>query len=59
LIDKMHVWIHPITLGTGKRIFAEGTRPQGFRLVDSKITTTGVVIATYEKTGEIKKGSFA
>lgn len=48
LIDTMHIWIYPITLGTGKKLFAEGTLPERFKVVDSRITTTGVVFATYE-----------
>jgi dihydrofolate reductase len=54
LIDRMHVWIYPITLGTGKRLFAEGTQAENFGLVESKISTTGVIIATYEPSGELK-----
>jgi dihydrofolate reductase len=54
LIDTMHLWIYPITIGTGKRLFAEGTGPQNFKLVDSKTSKTGVVIATYEPDGELK-----
>jgi len=48
LIDRMQLWIYPITLGTGKRLFAEGTQAEDFKLVDSKISTTGVVVATFE-----------
>ncbi len=57
LIDRMHVWTHPLTIGTGKKLFAEGTQPQNFTLIDSKISTTGVLFATYEPAGalEIKK----
>jgi dihydrofolate reductase len=58
LIDRMHLWIYPITIGTGKRFFAEGTQPESFTLVDSKISTTGVFAATYEPTGPLKTGSF-
>ncbi len=54
LIDRMHLWIHPITLGTGKKLFAEGTQPQNFKLTDSKIGTNGVIFATYEPAGELK-----
>jgi dihydrofolate reductase len=56
LIDRMHIWTHPVTLGTGKKLFAEGTQPERFKLVDSKISTTGVVFATYEPAGELKAG---
>jgi hypothetical protein len=43
----------------GKRLFSEGTIPLGLKLVDSKVSTTGVVIGTYEPAGEIVTGSFA
>ena len=57
LIDRMHIWTYPLTLGTGKKLFAEGTSPQRFKPVDSKITTTGVIIATYEPSSPLKTGS--
>jgi len=59
LIDRMHLWIYPITIGKGKRLFAEGTKPERFELVESKTSTTGVIIATYEPTGALKMGSSA
>lgn len=58
LIDRIHLWIFPVTVGSGKRLFAEGTQAEGFKLVDSKSSTTGVIIATYEPAGELKTGSF-
>jgi dihydrofolate reductase len=58
LIDQMHLWIYPITIGMGKRLFAEGTQPQELTLVESKISTTGVIIATYEPGGALRTGSF-
>lgn len=54
LIDQMHLWIHPITIGSGKKLFAEGTQPVNFKLVDSKVGTNGVIFATYEPTGVLK-----
>ncbi|MDE2213397.1 MAG: dihydrofolate reductase family protein [Patescibacteria group bacterium] len=57
LIDRMHLWLHPITIGSGKRLFAEGTQPEGFKLIDSKISTTGIIFATYEPTGILKSSS--
>jgi len=57
LIDRMHVWIFPVTVGNGKRLFAEGTQAKGFKLVDSKVSTTGVIIGTYEPAGPLKTGS--
>ena len=55
LIDQMHLWIHPLTIGNGKKLFAEGTKPENFKLVDSKIGTTGIIFATYEPAGPLKK----
>ena len=51
----MHIWTYPITIGTGKKLFAQGTRPERFKQVDAKITTTGVVVATYEPSTPLKK----
>src|SRR3954454_18237555 len=48
LIDRFVLMIHPLLLGTGRRLFPEGTPHTALKLVDSRITTTGVVIATYE-----------
>jgi len=59
LIDEFRVWTFPLTIGTGKRLFGEGTIPVGLKLLDSKISTTGVSIATYKGSGKIKTGSFA
>lgn len=47
LIDEIRLLIHPLVLGTGIRLFDAGTAPSTFTLVDSKPTTTGVIIATY------------
>lgn len=57
LIDRMHVWIFPVTVGSGRRLFAEGTQPSGLRLVDSMVSKTGVIMATYEQVGGLKTGS--
>jgi dihydrofolate reductase len=59
LIDEFHVWIFPLTVGGGKRLFGEGTMPAGFKQVDCKISTTGVIIATYVRDGEVRTGSVA
>jgi len=47
LIDRYILLIHPLVLGSGKRLFPDGGSPAPLRLIDSKTTTTGVVIATY------------
>ena len=48
LVDSYRLMIHPLVLGTGKRLFRDGTTPTKLRLVDSKPTSTGVLILTYE-----------
>ncbi|OGZ65570.1 MAG: hypothetical protein A3C50_02865 [Candidatus Staskawiczbacteria bacterium RIFCSPHIGHO2_02_FULL_43_16] len=58
LVDELWLKIFPITLGTGKRLFAEGTIPAAFTLIDSKISPGGVIFANYTRAGEVKTGSF-
>jgi dihydrofolate reductase len=58
LIDEYRMWIFPVVIGTGKRFFGEGTIPAALELVDSKVSKTGVTINVYERTGDIKPGSF-
>jgi dihydrofolate reductase len=59
LVDQLRLWVFPLVLGSGKRLFADGTIPAALRLVDSTVSTTGVVIGTYEPAGEVETGSFA
>ena len=59
LVDQYRLWLFPLVIGSGKRLFSDGTVPAGLKLVDSKVSTTGVVIGTYEPAGEIVIGSFA
>jgi dihydrofolate reductase len=59
LVDEFRVWIFPVALGSGKRLFGAGTTPAGLELVDSKTSTSGVLVATYRPAGEPKYGSFA
>jgi dihydrofolate reductase len=58
LIDEYRMWIFPLTIGTGKRAFGDGTIPAALKLVDSKVSSTGVTINTYVRAGEIEPGSF-
>jgi dihydrofolate reductase len=58
LVDEYRLWIFPVVIGSGKRLFADGTIPSGLRLVDSQVSTTGVVMNRYEPAGEIPIGSF-
>jgi dihydrofolate reductase len=59
LVDEYRLWIFPLVLGTGKRLFADGAIPRGMKLVESATSTTGVVITTYERGGDVEYGSFA
>jgi len=59
LIDQYRLWVFPLVIGSGKRLFADGTVPLGLTLVDSQVSTTGVMIGMYEPAGEIVTGSFA
>ena len=51
LVDQMHIWTYPITVGGGKRLFSEGTLPAAFQLASSQVSPSGVIIAHYERTG--------
>ena len=59
LIDEFRLWTFPLVVGSGKRLFADGTLPSSLKLTDNKVSTTGVVISTYVPGGEIETGSFA
>ncbi len=59
LVDEFRLVIFPVVLGTGKRLFGEGAIPAGLELAASKISTTGVIIASYRRAGEVRQGSFA
>ena len=59
LVDEYRLWVFPVVLGEGKRLFARGTVPAGLKLVDTKTSSTGVAIHTYERAGALQYGSFA
>lgn len=59
LVDQFNLWTFPVVVGLGKKLFSDGTIPAGLRLIDSSLSTTGVVIAKYEPAGEVPIGSFA
>ena len=56
LVDTLRIWQFPAVIGTGKRLFAEGTIPRAFRLADSQQTATGAVLHVYERAGALKYG---
>ncbi len=59
LADEYNLWIFPVTVGEGKRLFGEGTTASDWKLTGSKTSSTGVVITTYQPGGQLKTGSFA
>ena len=59
LVDAFWLKIYPLTLGRGKRLFAEGTIPAAFKLTESHVSPKGVIIANYERAGAVKTGSVA
>jgi len=56
LIDELRLRIYPVTLGNGKRFFGEGTIPAAFKLMDSQVMPSGVILANYERAGKVKTG---
>lgn len=57
LVDTLRLWMFPVALGTGKRLFGDGTIPSSFRLVDLQQNTTGAVLHVYERVGDLKYGA--
>jgi dihydrofolate reductase len=58
LVDELWLKIFPVTLGNGKRLFAQGAIPAGFKLLESEMSPSGVIVASYERAGEVKTGHF-
>lgn len=59
LVDVLHTMIYPLTIGTGKKLFEEGAQPQTWKMTESMVSPTGIIIARYVPDGEVKPGSFA
>ncbi len=57
LVDELWLKVFPVTLGPGKRLFADGTIPAAFRLIDSKVSPKGVIVANYERGGKVETGT--
>lgn len=57
LVDELRLRIYPVTIGSGKRLFGEGTIPAAFKLIDSQALPSGVILANYKRAGELKTGS--
>lgn len=58
LVDELWLKIFPITLGKGKRLFDGGAIPAAFKCTETTVTPSGVIFANYEKSGDVKTGSF-
>lgn len=58
LVDELWLKIFPVTLGTGKRLFGDGTIPAAFTLLESSVTPSGVIFANYKRSGKVKTRSF-
>ena len=57
LVDELRLKIYPLTLGKGKKLFDSGPIPAAFTLIESTVTSTGVIIANYKRSGEVKTGT--
>jgi dihydrofolate reductase len=57
LVDELRLKIHPLTLGKGKKIFDNAANPGAFTLMDSTVTSTGVIMANYQRAGKVKTGT--
>jgi len=57
LVDEFWLMIHPLTLGKGKKLFEDGPIPAAFKLAESTVTTSGVIIANYTRAGDVKTGT--
>ncbi len=57
LVDELRLKIHPLTLGQGKKLFDNGTIPAAFTLMESIVTSKGVIIANYKRAGKVKTGT--
>jgi dihydrofolate reductase len=57
LVDELWLKTYPLTLGKGKKLFAEGTIPAAFELMESSVSSDGVIFANYQRAGEVKTGT--
>jgi dihydrofolate reductase len=57
LVDELWLKIFPLTLGSGKKLFADGTMPAAFEMIESSITPNGIIFANYKRSGDVKTGT--
>jgi dihydrofolate reductase len=58
LVDQYRLLVFPVVIGSGKRLFADGAIPSGLKLVESRVSASGVVMGVYEPAGELVTGTF-
>ncbi|GAA4732152.1 dihydrofolate reductase family protein [Modestobacter marinus] len=58
LVDELRLVVFPVLLGTGRKLFADGTVPRAWRLSSSSVSSTGAVLLSYQRVGEVRTGSF-
>ncbi|MEJ1240276.1 dihydrofolate reductase family protein [Chryseolinea sp. T2] len=56
IVDELWLKIHPVTLGRGKKLFEAGTIPVAFKLIETTVTKSGVILANYQRNGEVRTG---
>ena len=59
LVDEFWLKIYPLTLGSGKRLFVDGTIPAAFKVTDSQVSPTGIIIVNYKRAGAVTTGSLS
>ena len=59
LVDELWLNTYPVTLGKGKRLFGEGTIPAAFELIKSETLPSGIIVASYKRSGDIRTGTLA
>ncbi len=58
LVDEFWLKIYPLTLGSGKRLFVDGTIPAAYKVTESQVSPNGIIIVNYERAGQVKTGTF-
>jgi hypothetical protein len=57
LVDEFWLKIYPLTLGVGKRLFVDGTIPAAFKVTESLVSPSGIIIVNYKRAGDVKTGT--
>ena len=59
LVDELWLKIYPLTLGSGKRLFTDGTIPAAFKVTEGQVSPNGIIIVNYQRAGAVTTGSYA